>query len=65
MQPSEFWGLPVSDWWAELDAHLVEAKQMEERLEEMKSGKKSGSAFSKAEWDAARAKHAEKMKAMQ
>lgn len=65
IQPSEFWQLPVADWWVELDAKLVEARQMEERLDQAKTGKSARGAFTNAEWDAARKKHAEKMKAMQ
>lgn len=64
MQPSEFWALPVADWWVELDAKIVEARQMEEKLEEMRGkGKGSGNVFSSAEWAEARRKHAEKMRA--
>lgn len=65
MQPSEFWALPVADWWAELDAHIAEARRLEDRLKDAKAGKVGGSAFSEAEWAAARKRHAEKMKAMQ
>ena len=49
----------------ELDAKLEANARIEERLEEAKAAKGSGGKFSKAEWDAARKKHAEKMKAMQ
>lgn len=63
MQPSEFWALPVADWWAEFDGHVSESRRMEEKMGEMRTGKKGG-AFSKAEWDAARKRHSEKMRAM-
>lgn len=58
MQPSEFWRLPVCDWWAELDAHIIEARRLQEKMGGAKSG---GSAFSQAQWDEARRKHREKM----
>lgn len=66
MQPSEFWTLPVADWWAELDGKIAEARQMEDRLEEIRSGNVKGKSnvFSRSEWEAARRKHSEKMKAM-
>lgn len=63
MQPSEFWRLPIADWWAELDAHIAENRLVNERLEQAKGGGKGKSAFSGAEWQAARRKHSERMKA--
>ena len=57
MQPSEFWRLPVADWWAELDWHIVESRRLEERLGEAKGGKKSNIGlghFTEAEWADAR-----------
>lgn len=65
MQPSEFWALSPWEWWIELDAKLEANKRIEDRLEDAKAGKKGGGAFTRAEWEAARKKHAEKMKAMQ
>jgi hypothetical protein len=59
MQPSEFWGLHVYDWWAEFDAKIKEARAMDERLDEVRGAKVSG-AFSKAEWADARRRHAER-----
>lgn len=57
IQPSEFWKLPVYDFWAELDAKVIEA----EKLREMTAGQKtSGNVFSREDWEAARAKHREK-----
>ena len=65
MQPSEFWALPVADWWAELDGKIAEARQLEERLDEIKTGAKpKANVFSREEWEAARRKHSENMKAM-
>lgn len=57
MQPSEFWALPIYDWWVELDAKIVESRHMEE----ITSGRSKGGGFSKAEWDKARQAHREKM----
>lgn len=62
MQPSEFWRLPVCDFWAELDSKIDEARKMQELSEDIKTGKSGAKAFSKAEWEAARRKHREKMK---
>ena len=61
MQPSEFWGLPVSDWWIELDAKLAESRAMEEKMDEVRTGKPNGGGFSKAEWADARKRHKERM----
>ena len=57
--------LPVADWWAELDGKIAEARQMEERLDEIRIGKQGGkgSVFSRDQWEAARRKHAEKKRA--
>lgn len=62
MQPSEFWGLPVEDFWTELDSKIEEGRKLKEISEGSKYGKKTGG-FSGQEWEAARRKHAEKMKA--
>ena len=59
MQPSEFWGLPVFDWWAELDAKIIEWRMVDEIAGGGKT--KSGGGFSRAEWDKARRLHREKM----
>lgn len=54
IQPSEFWALPINDWWIELDAKIEESN----RLKEMAEGhKKQGGGFSRAEWDDARKRH--------
>jgi len=63
MQPSEFWALPVADWWCEFDAHLVEARRMEGKMAEARGGKAKGSSFSPDQWDRARKEHAAKMRA--
>lgn len=60
MQPSEFWALPVVDWWVELDAHIVEAKRLEAKMQEARTGKVSGGGFSSEEWEAARRRHRER-----
>ena len=59
IQPSEFWRLSPWEWWVEFDAKVAESRRIEERS----GGNKSGGGFSKSEWNAARKKHAEKMKA--
>lgn len=61
MQPSEFWRLPICDFWAELDSKIEESRKLKEMTAGI--GKKSGNVFSRDEWEAARRKHAEKMKA--
>jgi hypothetical protein len=61
MQPSEFWRLPICDFWAELDQKIDEARKIKEMTEGAKS--KTGIVFSREQWEAARRKHAEKMKA--
>lgn len=63
MQPSEFWQLPVADWWAELDAHIVESRMVKEQVERAKGGGKGRSAFTGAEWQEARRKRVERLKA--
>lgn len=60
MQPSEFWGLPVSDWWMEFDAKVIEHRRMQEISGGGGKGK-AGGGFSSAEWDKARKLHKEKM----
>jgi hypothetical protein len=62
MQPSEFWRLPICDFWAEVDSRVEEARKVKEISEGMK-GKGGGSVFSSAQWEEARRKHREKMKA--
>ncbi len=62
MAPSEFWRLPVADWWAELDWHIAETRRLKLLADEAKGGgKKTGSAFTAAQWEDARRKHREKM----
>lgn len=63
MQPSEFWGLPLCDFWAELDSKIEESRKLREISEGTKASKGSSGGFSGADWEAARRKHAEKMKA--
>lgn len=61
MQPSEFWRLPICDFWAELDAKIEESERIKE-ITANAGGKGNGSnVFSRAEWEAARKKHREKM----
>jgi hypothetical protein len=57
MQPSEFWAMPTVDWWVELDAKIAESRAVEERINEGRAGKAKGSAFTEAEWQAARERH--------
>lgn len=57
MQPSEFWALPVVDWWVELDAKIKENN----KLREISEGGAKGGGFSQAEWADARARHKAKM----
>ncbi len=57
MQPSEFWRLPLWDFWAELDAKVIEAR----KIGELTGKGKSGGGFSQSEWETARRKHREKM----
>lgn len=61
MQPSEFWALPVADWWVELDAHIAEAKRLDAKLDEAKGKKSGGSVFTAEQWEDARRRHREKM----
>ena len=63
MQPSEFWRLPVCDFWAELDAKIEESRRMQEMTDGFKSGKSGSNVFSHSEWEEARRKHREKMRA--
>jgi len=45
--------MAICDWWAELDAKVIESRQMQKA---MRGGGK-GSNFSPSEWAAAREKH--------
>jgi hypothetical protein len=65
MQPSEFWRLPIHDFWAEMDSKIEEARKIKEMTGEIGKPKGAGRIFSHGEWEAARRKHAEKMKAKQ
>ena len=61
VQPSEFRALSPAEWWAEFDARM----DANDRIEaEMQTHKRPGgrSEFSKAQWDAARKAHSEKMR---
>jgi len=53
--------LPIDDFWAELDSKIEEGR----KLKEISNGSKkmASGGFSGAEWEAARRKHADKMKA--
>ena len=63
MQPSEFWRLPICDFWAELDGKIEENRKLEEMTNGFKAGKVGGgNVFTHAEWEAARRKHRERMK---
>jgi hypothetical protein len=54
--------LPICDFWAELDSKIEEGRKLKEMTEGIGKGK-PGNVFTGAEWEAARRKHAEKMKA--
>lgn len=49
--------MPIADWWAELDGKVVESK----KIQEASTQGANGSAFTKAEWSVARAKHKAKI----
>ena len=49
--------MPIVDWWVELDGKIVESN----KIQEASAGGANGSAFTKAEWSEARAKHKAKM----
>jgi len=49
--------MPTVDWWVELDAKIAESRAVEERINEGRAGKAKGSAFTEAEWQAARERH--------
>jgi hypothetical protein len=53
IQPSEFWAMSVQEWWWEADSKIAVSKRL----------KKGPSGFSEAEWEDARRRHREKMKA--
>jgi len=60
IQPSEFWAMSVWEWWAELDAKIIENR----KIREMSGGRKGGgtnTSFAPAAWAAARKRHKEKM----
>ena len=59
MQPSEFWALPLCDFWAELDSKIEEARKLKEMTGEYRN---KSNVFSRDEWEAARRKHREKMR---
>jgi hypothetical protein len=63
MQPSEFWKLPICDFWAELDSKLEEARQIKAMTDGLKGGSVggNGNVFSHAEWEDARRRHREKV----
>jgi len=54
MQPNEFWELSLTEFWWEFDAHVAQNNAM-------KPGPKGPGSFSRAEWQAARKRHKEKM----
>lgn len=62
MQPSEFWALPLCDFWAELDSKIEEGRRLKEMTDGYKAKPTGGSVFSREEWEAARRKHREKMR---
>lgn len=62
MQPSEFWGLSPAEWWAEFDARVSDSEKLKASMDQ-KPGGKGMSAFSRAEWEDARRRHHQKMKA--
>lgn len=53
MQPSEFWNLSPQEWWWEADAKIRLGKQL-------KIGR---GGISEADWEDARKRHQEKMRA--
>ena len=55
--------MPVCDFWAELDAKIEESRRMQEMTDGFKSGKSGSNVFSHSEWEEARRKHREKMRA--
>jgi hypothetical protein len=55
--------MTVWEWWAELDAKILATRELESKMEEARSGKPKGVLFSDAEWNAAREKHAARMRA--
>lgn len=57
IQPSEFWKMPIADWWVELDAQLDQADRIKEITE---GAKKPGGKFSGAEWADARKRFKER-----
>lgn len=60
IQPSEFWTLSPAEWWAEFDAKMEAHDRIEEAIG--KAGKPKQAGFTKAQWDAARKAHTEKMR---
>lgn len=53
--------MPLCDFWAELDAKIEESERIKE-ITANAGGKGNGSnVFTRAEWEAARKKHREKM----
>ena len=58
MQPSEFWKLPICDWWTELDGKIEQNRKIEEQIREA-SGEKTGP--TEADWEDARRRHRAKM----
>lgn len=59
IQPSEFWTLPVYDFWAEMDSKIIEANKLKEITAGNKAGMKGFS--TPAQWEDARRRHREKM----
>jgi hypothetical protein len=58
MQPSEFWRLPLFDFWTELDSKIEEVN----KLKEMTEGKvKPKGIATAAQWEEGRRRHREKM----
>ena len=56
MQPSEFWELSLTEFWWEFDSHVAKSEAMKTPAEGPGPGH-----FSRAEWQAARKLHKEKM----
>ncbi len=54
MQPNEFWSLSLTEFWWEFDSNVAQNKTT-------KPGSRGPGKFSRAEWEAARKKHREKM----
>jgi hypothetical protein len=53
--------LPFCDFWAELDAKIEEGERIKDAMAGAGGSGGKSNVFSRAEWDAARKKHREKV----